>query len=539
MLSLIGTTFPYNTFTYDATGHIGYDYTTNAFNLDATPLIFKPSSSISRPITGSPALHIRINVDNSGHLIGGVAGPDLTITGTVAGYGSGTLLTGEISQFEFLDSPTSTDQYAFRFTPTGGAVASYFSAQDICITTNSESSNFAGNFNVDFSGGAKGNVGIISPLLSSLAGNVYLDANNNGLFESGETGIGSTTVKLAGTNVDGLVVNQTTLTAANGAYNFASLRPGTYALTETQPAGYLDGIDTVGTPGGTAGNDVFSNIVLAAGVNGVNNNFGELPMLPGIQLVKLTNGGHDPNVPVGDPVTWTYEVNNTGNVALSGVSVSDDQGVTPLYQSGDTNLNDKLDTGELWIYSASGIATAGQYANVGTATATATDATGTVNVTISTTDVDHYFGVNPQLQLVKFTNTTHNPDLEAGTPVSWTYEVTNPGNVDLMNLSVTDDQGVTPVYQSGDTNVNGLLDPGEMWIYTASGTAIVGQYNNIGTATAYDATNTITQPMTVTGADGYFGVAPAIQIVKLTNGANNANANVAAGSTVTWTYDVT
>ena len=49
---------------------------------------------------------------------------------------------------------------------------------------------------------------------------------------------------------------------------FSSLRPGTYALTEDQPAGYADGKDTIGTPGGTAGNDQFTNIVLAAGVVG-------------------------------------------------------------------------------------------------------------------------------------------------------------------------------------------------------------------------------------------------------------------------------
>jgi len=541
LLSLIGATFPYNTFTYDSTGTVAYDSATHAFNLDATPLQFRPSSSVVRPVMGTHAVQIRINVDNSGNLIGGVAGPDLVITGTVAGYGSGTLLTGEVSQFEWRDLSASVDQYAFRFTPTGGALASYFSGQDIGMTTDSEFSNFVGDFNVNISGHAKGNVGIIPPLLSSLAGNVYLDTNNNGLFESGlgETGIQNTTVTLTGTNVDGVAVNQSTLTAGNGAYSFANLRPGTYTLTETQPAGYLDGIDTIGTPGGTAGNDVFSNIVLAAGVNGVDNNFGELPMLPAVQLVKLTNGGHDPNVPVGDPVTWTYEVRNTGNVALSSVTVSDDQGVTPVYSSGDTNLNDKLDLSEIWFFTASGIATAGQYANKGTAMGTATDATGTVQDTVTTTDVDHYFGVNPQLQLVKFTNDLHNPNLEAGSSVTWTYEVTNPGNVALANVSVTDDQGVTPVRQSGDANNNDQLDPGETWIYTASGTVIVGQYNNIGTATAYDATSTITQPIIVTGADGYFGVAPGIQILKLTNGSNNLNANVAVGSLVTWTYDVT
>src|SRR5260221_2122291 len=41
---------------------------------------------------------------------------------------------------------------------------------------------------------------------------------------------------------------------------FTNLRPGTYTLTETQPAGFLDGKDMIGTPGGTTANDVFSAI---------------------------------------------------------------------------------------------------------------------------------------------------------------------------------------------------------------------------------------------------------------------------------------
>ena len=55
------------------------------------------------------------------------------------------------------------------------------------------------------------------------------------------------------------------------------LRPGTYKVAETAPAGFLDGKDTQGTPGtGKVANDVFSNVVLAAGVSGQNNNFGEI-----------------------------------------------------------------------------------------------------------------------------------------------------------------------------------------------------------------------------------------------------------------------
>lgn len=44
-----------------------------------------------------------------------------------------------------------------------------------------------------------------------------------------------------------------------------------YTVTESQPAGLLDGRDTVGTAGGTASaNDVISGIVVASGTLGEN-----------------------------------------------------------------------------------------------------------------------------------------------------------------------------------------------------------------------------------------------------------------------------
>ena len=42
-----------------------------------------------------------------------------------------------------------------------------------------------------------------------------------------------------------------TTTGADGSYCFNNLPPGSYAISETQPAGYLPGLDTVGTLGGT------------------------------------------------------------------------------------------------------------------------------------------------------------------------------------------------------------------------------------------------------------------------------------------------
>ena len=74
-------------------------------------------------------------------------------------------------------------------------------------------------------------------------------------------------------------------------------------------------------------------------------------------------------------------------------------------------------------------------------------------------------------------------DILAGTQVTWTYRVTNDGNIPLLgaNITVSDsDAGVTPsavtktdngvVYNTGDTNTDGYLDTDETWIYTAKGT---------------------------------------------------------------------
>ncbi|MFO0957004.1 MAG: SdrD B-like domain-containing protein [Isosphaeraceae bacterium] len=116
---------------------------------------------------------------------------------------------------------------------------------------------------------------------SSLAGTVFLDSNNNGRQDPGEPGIAGVAIALGGTDVLGQPVFLTTATDPNGHYLFANLRSGAYALTETQPAGYFTGINTIGSQGGTADPppaDSLTNIVLPALAtnNGVGNNFGEL-----------------------------------------------------------------------------------------------------------------------------------------------------------------------------------------------------------------------------------------------------------------------
>ena len=64
-------------------------------------------------------------------------------------------------------------------------------------------------------------------------------------------------------------------TNSNGFYTFTGLRAGAYAIQETQSAAHFDGIDAIGTQGGSTSNDLFFNIHLNSGIKGNNNNFGD------------------------------------------------------------------------------------------------------------------------------------------------------------------------------------------------------------------------------------------------------------------------
>jgi hypothetical protein len=138
---------------------------------------------------------------------------------------------------------------------------------------------------------------------SDVSGYVYFDADNDGVKDAGEWGIGGVRLTLTGTNVEGNFVNLAAWTDATGLYKFSNVLPsqtGTaYTLSQHQPAAFIDGKDTLGDQGGTMLANDQMRLVLplfghAAGVLGVNNNFGEMgfsSQFAGMGLYDLVHSG--------------------------------------------------------------------------------------------------------------------------------------------------------------------------------------------------------------------------------------------------------
>ncbi|HTH07847.1 MAG TPA: hypothetical protein VL916_18340, partial [Ilumatobacteraceae bacterium] len=274
-----------------------------------------------------------------------------------------------------------------------------------------------------------------------------------------------------------------------------------------------------------------------------------------------------PTLIVGSQVVFTYLVSAVGG-PVSSVTLRDDNGTpgtpnddfTPVFVSGDTNGNGILDLGEVWLYRAIRTAVLGQYANIATARGTAG------GVSLDATDVANYLGIPVGLVSIDKAVNAASPlaptaqddadtavlakPIGVGTAVVWTYLVRSLTTSSLHGVTVVDDNGTpddasddfTAVYVSGDANGNGLLDPGEVWLFTSLGVrgfaATAGLYGNTATVTAYDEANA---PATARDAAYHFGAIALPEIVKYVNGQDAATApgiELPVGGPVTWTYEV-
>ncbi len=182
-------------------------------------------------------------------------------------------------------------------------------------------------------------------LPASISGYVYEDKNDNGVKESGETGIPGVELELwyiSWANRDAFLTSPDqslyeyygkTTTDANGYYRFGHLDPCLiYAVREKQPEEFLDGKDTPGGTGRVDVNDEITDITLKPDEEDGNNNFGELR--PGKISGYVFQEGDTVHLYPGDPAPtvappdWNGRFEDaTKRIANVVLSLADENGV--------------------------------------------------------------------------------------------------------------------------------------------------------------------------------------------------------------------
>jgi hypothetical protein len=164
----------------------------------------------------------------------------------------------------------------------------------------------------------------------------------------------------------------------------------------------------------------------------------------------------------------------------------------------------------------------------------------------------------PAIEVEKSTNgedadVPTGPLVSAGATVTFDYSVSNPGNTDLTDIVVVDDNGtpndttddlhpqplLSGAFNVGDVNADNALNPSERWWYRAVRTATAGQHMNMCVVVAADP-----QGGQVRDEDSshHFGVQAGVDIETAVNGrdadAPGSGPEVYIGTTATFTYTV-
>ncbi|MFF8770354.1 hypothetical protein [Kitasatospora sp. NPDC015120] len=244
-----------------------------------------------------------------------------------------------------------------------------------------------------------------------------------------------------------------------------------------------------------------------------------------LSLSKLADTAGPVNV--GDTITYTYTVTNTGTAAVHDLTVIDDR-VSPVTCTATT-----LAAGESTTCTGSYVVTtvdavAGQVINV--ATATALDPQGLPVVSPPAQETVPVTSV-AGLSLTKRASTAG--PVNVGDTITYTYTVTNTGTAAVNSLTVTDDR-VSPVTCTATT-----LAAGESTTCTGSyvvtaADAVAGSVTNHATANGLDP-----QGLPVVSPPAQETVpVTSVAGLSLTKRASTAGP-VNVGDTITYTYTVT
>ncbi|MGB4847852.1 MAG: hypothetical protein WBP41_08035 [Saprospiraceae bacterium] len=296
-----------------------------------------------------------------------------------------------------------------------------------------------------------GNITIYNPMMSDpgsdAPGTQYVsgDTDNDDVLDVGESWSYVASHTVTQQNLD------------NGSYTNVATGTG---------SGDTNGDGMGGGPGDTPLIDTDPETILAV-------------QTPGIDVVKTSITIPNNYVAVGDILTYTITLANTGNVTVYNPTMSDPGAdAAPLYVSGDGTIIGVLEVGETWIYNASHTVSQldldnGHYMNVATGNGSAdTNGDGIGDTPVTDNDPEIINAVqSPSLNVVKTCTTIPNTYDAVGDVLTFSITMTNDGNVTIYNPTMSDPGAdAAPLYESGDGGVIGVLEVGETWTYIASHT---------------------------------------------------------------------
>ena len=169
----------------------------------------------------------------------------------------------------------------------------------------------------------------------------------------------------------------------------------------------------------------------------------------------------------GTNVTFRYEVTNGGREPLKNVTILDGGPTPPVLVSGDTNRNGALDAHETWQFQSR---TTIEQQHLDRGTVLRHVVARSDEATSDSRDLEVHLQRKPGIAISTLVNGAKSVQISAPGPVSYTYIVSNTGNVRLTGINVRDEQGDAPTLRRGDNNGNQALDVGERWEYRSTAT---------------------------------------------------------------------